>query len=72
MTAKALLKTNLNDFEFNSIDLNLDDENDVANNFNKNLNLNEAISYFYDNKNRVLFCLFSHGMLYRINFVKNA
>ena len=72
LTSKTLIKTNLNNLEINDINLNLVNDNDIVSNFNKSLNLNEAISYFYDNRNRVLFCLFSNGMLYRINFVKNA
>ena len=72
LTAKALLKTNLEDLDISYINLALGDDKNVASNFNKNFNLNETISYFYDNKNKVLFCLFSNGMLYRINFVKNA
>ena len=63
-----------NNLEVPNIDLSLkdDNDNDDAFNFNKDLQENEAISYFYDSKNKVLFCLFSNGMLYRVNFVKNA
>ena len=61
-----------NNLEVPNIDWSSENENDVAFNFNKDLQQNEGISYFYDSKNKVLFYLFSNGMLYRINFVKNA
>ena len=72
MTSKVLLKINFNNLEINDIDLTINNNEDNNSNFIKKLNLNEAISYFYDNKNQVLFCLFSNGILCRINFVKNA
>ena len=52
--------------------MTLKEDNDISYTFNSDLQKNDPISYFYDVKNRVLFCLFSNGFLYRINFVKNA
>ena len=58
--------------DLNSIDLTSDETDDICYHFNEDLQNKDAISYFYDNKNRVLFCIFSNGVLYRINFVKNV
>ena len=38
--------------------------------FNEDFKKNIPISYFYDAKNRVLFCLFNNGNLHRINLIK--
>ena len=69
---KASLITVSNDLEVSNVDLTSEKDNDVSYNFNEDLRKNKAISYFYDNKNKILFCLFSNGILYRINFVKSA
>ena len=69
---KASIVTISNNFEISNKDVTLVEDNDISYCFNEDLQKNEAISYFYDIKNRVLFCLFSNGFLYRINFVKNA
>ena len=61
-----------NDLDISNIGLTSEEDNSIVNNFNNDLHSSDAISYFYDSKNRVLFCLFSEGKLYRINFVKNA
>ena len=58
--------------EISNVDSTLEEDNNIINSFNNDLHTQDAISYFYDSKNRVLFCLFSNGILYRINFVKNA
>ena len=39
--------------------------------FNEDFIKSTPISYFYDAKNRVLFCLFNNGNLHRINLIKN-
>ena len=69
---KASLITISNNLDI--IDLTSDETNDICYQFNEDLHKHkkDAISYFYDSKNRVLFCIFSNGFLYRINFVKNA
>ena len=69
---KASIVTISNNFEISNKDVTLVEDNDISYSFNEELHKNDAISYFYDTKNRVLFCLFSNGFLYRINFVKNA
>ena len=69
---KASLVALSNNMELVGIDLSFQDEKDVAFKFNNDLHKFAAISFFYDSKNRVLFCLFSDGSLYRINFVKNV
>ena len=70
LNAKTSFVAITNNLDIPDIDLSSEDD-DIAFNFNKDLHISEAISYFYDGKNRVLFCLFSNGTLYRINFVKN-
>ena len=69
---KASLVALSNNMELVGIDLSFQDNKDVAFKFNNDLHKFAAISFFYDSKNRVLFCLFSDGSLYRINFVKNV
>ena len=69
---KASIVTISNNCEISNKDVTLEEDNDISSRFNEDLQKNDAISYFYDIKNRVLFCLFSNGFLYRINFVKNA
>ena len=39
--------------------------------FNQDLRNNDLVSYFYDMKFHVLFCVFSNGQLYRVNVIKN-
>ena len=70
LNAKTSFVAITNNLDIPDIDLSSEDD-DIAFNFNKDLHISEAISYFYYGKNRVLFCLFSNGTLYRINFVKN-
>ena len=69
-------KTSLSPFssnlDINDVGCNLEEEEDIDDKFNIDLQSNDAISYFYDCKNRVLFCLFTDGKIYRINCVKNA
>ena len=48
-----------------------DEENDIGDNFNNDLSNSTPISYFYDVKNHVLFCMFINGKLYRINLIRN-
>ena len=69
---KASIVTISNNFEISNKDMTFKEDNDISYSFNSDLQKNDPISYFYDVKNRVLFCLFSNGFLYRINFVKNA
>ena len=47
------------------------EEKDKSYKFNEDLNNVTPISYFYDTKNHVLFCLFNNGRLYRINIIRN-
>ena len=54
-----------------NIEVTSKEDDDIAFNLNEDLNKTEAISYFYDYKNTVLFCLFSNGILYRINLIRN-
>ena len=70
--SKTSLSAFSNNFDLNNISLNEEEDQNIDNKFNIDLQSNDAISYFYDSKNRVLFCLFSGGKLYRINLVKNA
>jgi hypothetical protein len=72
LNEKASLIAISKNLEISDIDSNLEEDTDIANNFNKDLHNSDPISYFYDSKNRVLFCMFANGMLYRINFVKNV
>ena len=69
---KASIVTISNNFEISNKDMTFKEDNDISYSFNSDLQKNDPISYFYDVKNRVLFCLFSNGFLYRVNFVKNA
>ena len=69
---RASIITVSNDLEVSNADLTSEKDNDVSYNFNEDLRNNKVISYFYYNKDKVLFCLFSNGVLYRINFVKSA
>lgn len=48
--------------------LEADDSDD---NFGEIYKTYSPISFFYDIKNRVLFSLFSNGILYRVNLIKN-
>ena len=48
-----------------------DEEKDKSYKFNEDLNNVTPISYFYDTKNHVLFCLFDNGRLHRINIIRN-
>ena len=48
-----------------------EEEKDKSHKFNGDLNNSTPISYFYDIKNHVLFCLFANGRLHRINIIKN-
>ena len=48
--------------------LEADDSDD---NFSEIYKTYSPISFFYDIKNRVLFSLFSNGILYRVNLIKN-
>ena len=72
LNEKASLIAISKNLEISDIDSNLEEDTDIANNFNKDLHNSDPISYFYDSKNRVLFCMFANGILYRINFVKNV
>ena len=60
-----------NNLAIPNIEVTSKEDDDIAFNFNEDLNKTEAISYFYDYKNTVLFCLFSNGILYRINLIRN-
>ena len=72
LNVKIKLSAITNNLLMPNIDITSEEEKDLAFLFNKDLNQGEAISYFYDFKNNVLFCLFSDGTLYRINLVKIA
>ena len=50
---------------------NNEEEKDKSYKFNEDLNNVTPISYFYDTKNHVLFCLFANGRLHRINIIRN-
>ena len=71
---KTSLLAITNNLDFSNINAGLISEEDnlIVNNFNNDLIQLNAVAYFYDSKNRVLFCLFEDGILYRMNFVKNA
>ena len=59
---------------YNDVEKIGDSEEDEENNndsFNEDFSKNTPISYFYDLKNHVLFCLFSNGKLHRVNLIKN-
>ena len=47
---------------------NEENDNDT---FNEDFAKNAPISYFYDEKNHNLFCLFENGKLHRVNLIKN-
>ena len=61
-----------NNFENSNIDFTSQKDDEIIKNFNNDIISKDVISYFYDSKNRMLFCLFSEGILYRINIVKNT
>ena len=71
---KTSLLAIANNLDFSNINAGLisEEDNIIVNNFNNDLIKMNAIAYFYDCKNRVLFCIFEDGILYRMNFVKNA
>ena len=61
-----------NNIESSNIDFISQKDDEIIKKFNNDMISKDVISYFYDSKNRVLFCLFSEGLLYRINIVKNT
>lgn len=63
-----------NNFDENKDDLDDEEEEDEQdkNIFNENLNKSVPISYFYDIKYHILFCLFENGQLHRVNLIKNV
>ena len=60
-----------NNFDENELDEEEEDEEN-KNLFNENLNKSVPISYFYDIKYHILFCLFENGQLHRVNLIKNV
>ena len=71
---KTSLLAITNNLDYSNINAGLisEDDNLIVNNFNNDLIQLNSVAYFYDSKNRILFCLFEDGILYRMNFVKNA
>ena len=49
----------------------IDEEENDNDTFNEDYCKSTPISYFYDLKNHVLFCLFANGKLHRVNLIKN-
>ena len=70
-TSLITITNDLNPSYYEGIKDNSDEYEDSCNKFNDDLNNNIPISYFYDKKYHVLFCLFSNGRLHRINLIKN-
>ena len=78
MSERTSLTSLTNNYK-NTFDENkdiLDDEEEEdeqdKNMFNENLNKSVPISYFYDIKYHILFCLFENGQLHRVNLIKNV
>ena len=63
-----------NYFDEDKDDMDDEEEEDEKdkNIFNENLNKSVPISYFYDIKYHILFCLFENGQLHRVNLIKNV
>jgi WD40 repeat protein len=49
----------------------IDEDEEDNDTFNEDFCKTIPISYFYDTKNHVLFCLFANGKLHRVNLIKN-
>mgnify|MGYP002623512048 CR=1 FL=1 len=63
-----------NNFDEDQDDMDDEEEEDEKdkNMFNENLNKSVPVSYFYDIKYHILFCLFENGQLHRVNLIKNV
>ena len=61
-----------NNFDENELDDEEEEDEQNKNLFNENLNKSVPISYFYDIKYHILFCLFENGQLHRVNLIKNV
>ena len=73
LSEKISLGSLKNNFKLNSFDNDSDDEEDSENkdNFKEDYKNDVPVSYFFDIKNHVLFCLFAGGRLHRVNLIKN-
>ena len=70
-TSLIAMTNDLNLSYYEGLKESSDENEDSCDKFNSDLNNNTPISYFYDKKYHVLFCLFSNGRLHRINIIKN-
>ena len=75
MRERTSLISLTNDYKSGNFDQDNDDSDDEENSnnkFNEDLSKSVPISYFYDKKYHVLFCLFINGQLHRVNLIKNV
>jgi len=75
MRERTSLISLTNDYKSGNFDQDNDDsdeEENSNNKFNEDLSKSVPISYFYDKKYHVLFCLFINGQLHRVNLIKNV
>jgi hypothetical protein len=67
------LKNNIKSYNNDQDSDEDDDENDDnKDSFKEDYKNDIPISYFFDAKNHIVFCLFSNGRLHRVNLIKNV